>query len=134
MIGNRWLRGQKPHESKSLDNVVYPRRAEKDSWHFFKILECCNHFLGQGGGGAGTGGGVDATSTRPMAVTLITANGQEESDLMQVPKSKGNNDIQKMKKNLIKLHAETFQSKLFSVLFLKFLDPKKINFIFIVLK
>jgi len=99
--GNRWLRGQKPHESKSLEDVVYPRRSEKDSWHFFKILECCNHFLGQGGGGGlggslgghGVGGGVnrvDATSTRPMAVTLITANGQEElEDLMQVPKSKG---------------------------------------------
>ena len=98
LLGNRWLRGQKPHESKSLDDVVYPRRSEKDSWHFFKILECCNHFLGQGGGGAGVGGGVDATSTRPMAVTLITANGQEESDLMQVPKSKGNNNIQKMEK------------------------------------
>ena len=103
-LGNRWLRGQKPHESKSLEDVVYPRRSEKDSWHFFKILECCNHFLGQGGGGGlggslgghhGVGGGVnrvDATSTRPMAVTLITANGQEElEDLMQVPKSKGNN-------------------------------------------
>ena len=108
LLGNRWLRGQKPHESKSLDDVVYPRRSEKDSWHFFKILECCNHFLGQGGGGgAGVGGGVDATSTRPMAVTLITANGQEESDLMQVPKSKGNNNINRRwrKKNLVKSHA-----------------------------
>ena len=87
---------------------MYPRRSEKDSWHFFKILECCNHFLGQGGGGgAGVGGGVDATSTRPMAVTLITANGQEESDLMQVPKSKGNNNINRRwrKKNLVKSHA-----------------------------
>ena len=31
LVGNRWLRGQKSHESKSLDDVVYRRRAEKDS-------------------------------------------------------------------------------------------------------
>ena len=30
-VGNRWLRGQKSHDSKSLDNVMYPRRAEKVS-------------------------------------------------------------------------------------------------------
>ena len=30
-VGNRWLRGQKSQESKSLDDVVYRRRAEKDS-------------------------------------------------------------------------------------------------------
>jgi len=90
--GNRWLRGQKPHESKSLDNVVYPRRGEKDSWHFFMILECCNHFLDQGASTAQSSATASATtSTRPMAVTLITANGHEDSDLMQVPKSKGIN-------------------------------------------
>ena len=46
--GNRWLRGQKSNETKSLEDVVYPRRGEKDSWNFFKILECCYHFLGEG--------------------------------------------------------------------------------------
>ena len=30
-----------------------------------------------------------ATSTKPMTVTLITANGNETSELMEVPKSKG---------------------------------------------
>ncbi len=79
-LGNRWLRGQRSHESKSLEVASYPKRKEKDSWHFFKILECSNHFLGQSAT-------KSSSSSKKPTVTLIIAN--EHHELMHVAKSQG---------------------------------------------
>ena len=80
--GNRWLRGQKPEESEILTEIDYPSRRDKDSWQFFKILECCNHFLGQG---------QSKMASANSAVTLITTNRQETAtnDRIAVANSKG---------------------------------------------
>lgn len=43
-LGNRWLRPQRPAEFKTLDMIEYPKKRHRDAWHYFKILECCQHF------------------------------------------------------------------------------------------
>jgi hypothetical protein len=60
-----------------LEGMSYPnRRNDRQSWHYFKILECCNYFMGQRGGAA-----------NKMAVTLITTNEQksDQPDSFQPP-------------------------------------------------
>ncbi|XP_043199324.1 protein SMG5-like [Amphibalanus amphitrite] len=41
--GNRFLRPQRANEKASIEMVKYPRRKQREQWHFFQILECCNH-------------------------------------------------------------------------------------------
>lgn len=43
-FGNRWLRAQKPEETKPLDELDYPRRKDKSQNQLIKILECCFYF------------------------------------------------------------------------------------------
>ena len=82
------MRGQKPEESEILTEIDYPSRREKDSWQFFKILECCNHFLGQGQSKTKM---AKMASSANSAVTLITTNRQETAanDRIAVANSKG---------------------------------------------
>ena len=54
-----------------MSSVKYPQKREKEAWTFFKILDCCNHFLGlaQGYG----------------AATLLTTSSQDP-DLIETAK------------------------------------------------
>ncbi|CAB4063082.1 SMG5 [Lepeophtheirus salmonis] len=42
--GNPWLRAQKKYETTALEDIKYPKRKNKEAWHYFEILECCNYF------------------------------------------------------------------------------------------
>ncbi|QQP39925.1 Uncharacterized protein FKW44_013798, partial [Caligus rogercresseyi] len=32
------------YESTALEDISYPKRKDKEAWHYFEILECCNYF------------------------------------------------------------------------------------------
>ena len=61
--GNRFIRGQRPHEKLTLPLLKYPRRKHnKHSWHLIGIVECCHYFMKQ-------------KDTNQSMVTLLYDNG-----------------------------------------------------------
>ncbi|KAJ0175055.1 hypothetical protein K1T71_009196 [Dendrolimus kikuchii] len=71
--GSRFLRAQRPDQSKPLPFLKYPRKAPPHVHNFIQMLEFCNHFLGnenQVQGGDGDSEGYRAKMA-PMLVLLV---------------------------------------------------------------
>lgn len=74
--GSRFLRAQRPGQSKPLALLKYPRKAPQHVHNFIQILEFCNHFIGD----EKQQGGNDDTDTWPHGKTaplLILLVGNE---------------------------------------------------------
>ncbi|XP_072937910.1 nonsense-mediated mRNA decay factor SMG5 [Epargyreus clarus] len=45
--GSRFLKTQRPGQSRPLNLIKYPRKAPPNVYHFIEILEFCNHFTAE---------------------------------------------------------------------------------------
>ncbi|XP_045450242.1 protein SMG5 [Melitaea cinxia] len=80
--GSRFLRTQRPGQSKPLSLLKYPRKAPPHVYNFIQILEFCNHFTAdekQTQGGNGDSDNSVNGKTAPLLILLI-GNELEKND------------------------------------------------------
>lgn len=72
--GSRFLRAQRPDQSRPLPYLKYPRKAPSHVHNFIQILEFCNHFLADDERkqcGDGDSDGSRHSKSTPMLVMLV---------------------------------------------------------------
>ncbi|XP_041981053.1 protein SMG5 [Aricia agestis] len=80
--GSRFLRTQKPGQSKPLPLLKYPRKAPQNILNFVQILEFCNHFIADEKQMHGTGD-ADQIQKSPLLILLVgneLGKGEEYKD------------------------------------------------------
>lgn len=75
--GSRFLRAQRPGQSKPLPLLKYPRKAPPRVHNFVQILEFCNHFITDEKQAQGGNGDPDSSLQGKPAPLLILLVGNE---------------------------------------------------------
>lgn len=78
--GSRFLRAQRPGQSKPLSLLKYPRKAPQHVHNFIQILEFCNHFISDEKQMQGGNGDSDTWPQGKSAPLLILLLGNETGD------------------------------------------------------
>ncbi|KAL4717306.1 hypothetical protein ACJJTC_017193 [Scirpophaga incertulas] len=78
--GSRFLRAQRPGQSRPLPLLKYPRKAPPHVHNFIKILEFCNHFVGEEKHNQGGNGDPDNTMPGKSAPLLILLVGNDNGN------------------------------------------------------
>lgn len=70
--GSRFVRAQRPGQTRPLPLLKYPRKAPQHINNFIQILEFCNHFIGEEKqGGSGDSEQTLPTKSTPLLVLLM---------------------------------------------------------------
>lgn len=77
--GSRFLRAQRPGQSRPLPLLKYPRKAPPHVHNYIQILEFCNHFIADEKQGQGGNGDPDSAVQGKSTPLLILLVGNEPS-------------------------------------------------------
>ncbi|XP_030023723.2 protein SMG5 [Manduca sexta] len=76
--GSRFLRAQRPGQTKPLPLLKYPRKAPPHIYNFIQILEFCNHFIADEKHGNGDSDNSLQGKSTPLLILLV--GGEPGSD------------------------------------------------------
>lgn len=81
--GSRFLRAQRPGQSKPLPLLKYPRKAPPHVHNYIQILEFCNHFISDDKQTQGGNGDPDSSlhgKSAPLLILLVGVEPGKEED------------------------------------------------------
>ncbi|XP_004929614.3 nonsense-mediated mRNA decay factor SMG5 [Bombyx mori] len=78
--GSRFLRAQRPNQSKPLPLLKYPRKAPAHINNFIQILEFCNHFVAEDKKTQGSGDAENVLQGKSSSVLILLVGNADEDE------------------------------------------------------